>query len=502
MNLTDLIERNARFTPDKPALRFEDAIWDYAFLAGRIEALARAMKSQLGVHRGERVAVLALNRPDYLALLYACARLGAMMVPLNWRLTVPEQLFMLRDAGVKALFIAREFEAVMPALADALPHTRIVTLDDAAAFISFLDAGSSDGREPRVDLSAPLLIVYTSGTTGRPKGAVLTQQAVFCNGVMSHHMHAMTPDDHVLSVLPFFHVGGLNIQTTPALHLGATVTIHARFEPGATLTAIARDRPTLIVLVPATIQVLRQHPAWRATDLTCLRAMTTGSSIVPQELIDAFANRGVPVLQVYGATETCPIAIYTRLGGDLTRSGSTGLPGLMCQARIVDADGNDVPANVPGEIVIRGDNVLTEYWGNEAATAEALREGWYWTGDIAQHDADGCVTVLERKRNLIISGGENIYPAEIERVLDQHSAVLEAAAIGVPDPLWQEVPLAFVVLRDGATITTEELHIHLAAQLARFKLPRDIVIVPELPRNALGKVQHFRLREMWGSSGA
>ncbi len=501
MNLADLIDRNATFTPDKPALRFEETVWDYTFLARRIEALARALQSQLGVRRGDRVAVLALNRPDYLALLYACARLGAMLVPLNWRLSVPEQLFILRDAGVTALFIATEFAAVMPVLADALPHARIVALDDAAAFNSLLDATSSDRREPDVDLSAPLLIVYTSGTTGRPKGAVLTQQAVFCNGVMSHHMHAMTPDDHVLTVLPFFHVGGLNIQTTPALHLGATVTIHARFDPGATLSAIARDRPTLVVLVPATIRVLRQHPAWQTTDLSCLRAMTTGSSIVPQELIDAFANRRVPVLQVYGATETCPIAIYTRLGGDLTRPGSTGLPGLLCEARIVNADGNDVPANVPGEILIRGDNVLTEYWANEAATAEALREGWYWTGDIAQRDTDGCVTVLERKRNLIISGGENIYPAEIERVLCEHPAVLEAAAIGVPDPIWQEVPLAFVVLCEEATTTAEELHVHLAAQLARFKLPRDVIITSELPHNALGKVQHFRLREMWRAGG-
>ncbi|HEY1931741.1 MAG TPA: AMP-binding protein [Acetobacteraceae bacterium] len=498
MNLADLIDRNAAFTPGKPALRFEGAVWDYAFFACRIAALARAMQSQLGVHRGDRVAVLALNRPDYLALLYACARLGAMLVPLNWRLAIPEQVFILRDAGVKAVFVAADFAAVAPLLMQALPQTRIVHLDDAAGFEALLNAGTGDGREPHVDFSAPLLIVYTSGTTGRPKGAVLTQQAVFSNGVMSHHMHAMTADDHVLTVLPFFHVGGLNIQTTPALQLGATVTIHARFAPGDTLAAIAHDRPTLTGLVPAAVQALRQHPAWETTDLTCLRAMMTGSSIVPQKLIDAFTDRGVPVVQVYGATETCPIAIYTRLGGDLTRPGSTGLPGLLCEARIVDAAGNDVAANVPGEILIRGENVLVEYWGNAAATADGLRDGWYWTGDIAKRDADGYVTVLERKRNVIISGGENVYPAEIERVLHDHPAVAEAAAIGVPDPRWQEVPLAFVVLRENATQGAAELRAHVAAQLARFKLPREIVIVPDLPRNALGKVQHFRLREMWG----
>jgi fatty-acyl-CoA synthase len=210
----------------------------------------------------------------------------------------------------------------------------------------------------------------------------------------------------------------------------------------------------------------------------------------------------VPVLQVHRATETCPLATYTRLGGDLTRPGSTGLPGLLCESRIDDADGNDVTDNEPGELLIRGDNVLTECCGNEAATADALRDGWYWTADIGWRDADGHVSVLERKRNLIMSGGENIYPAEIERVPHQHPAVSEAATIGAPDPTWQEVPLASVVLHAGATRTEEEPHAHLAAHLARFKLPREISITWELPRHALGKVPHFRPREMWRASGA
>jgi len=496
MNLADLIERNAAFTPDKAALRFGADAWSYAFLAGRIAGLARAMKAQLGVRRGDRVAVLAQNRPDYLALLYACARLGAMLVPLNWRLTVPEQVFILRDAGVKAVFVAAGFEAVATALPEALPQAGIVGLD-APDFADLLRAGGGDSREPHIDETAPLLIVYTSGTTGRPKGAVLTQQALFVNGVMSQHMHAMTSDDHVLTVLPFFHVGGLNVQTTPALHHGATVTIHPRFTPDDTLAAIARDRPSLVVLVPATMQAVQSHPLWEVTDLTSLRAVTTGSSVVPQPLIDAFTVRGVPVLQIYGATETAPIAIYTRLGGDLARPGSTGLPGLLCDARIVDPAGADVAPGASGEILVRGPNVLVEYWGNAAATAEALREGWYWTGDIATRDADGYFTVLDRKRNVVKSGGENVYPAEIERVLHEHPAVLEAAVIGVPDPHWQEAPVAFIVLRPGAAAGADELRAHAAMHLARFKLPRDIVIVGDLPRNALGKVQHFRLRAMW-----
>jgi fatty-acyl-CoA synthase len=496
MDLSDLIDRNAAFAPDKPALRFQGEVWRYGFLAERIAALACAMQARLGVRRGDRVAVFALNAPDYVALLYACARLGAMLVPLNWRLAVPEQLFILRDAGAKVLFLSDAFDAVCASLAGVLPDVRIVSLDRE---MDTLVAGAAgDGREPGVDWSAPVLIVYTAGTTGRPKGAVLTQQALLCNGVMSQHMHAMTQDDHVLTVLPMFHVGGLNIQTTPALHLGATVTIHPRFSPDETLHAIAQDRPSLTVLVPATIQALLDHPAWRATDLSSLRAIATGSTLVPQAQVDAMTARGVPVLQVYGATETSPIAVYTRLGGDLSRDGSTGLPGLLCEARVVDEAGADSPPGKPGEVVVRGPNVFTEYWGDAAATAEALRDGWFRTGDIATRDADGYVTICDRKKNMIVSGGENIYPAEIERVLLEHPAVAEAAVIGVADARWQEVPFAIVVPRAGASAAADELRALLRSQLARFKVPREIVFVTELPRNALGKIQHFRLRELYG----
>ena len=246
---------------------------------------------------------------------------------------------------------------------------------------------------------------------------MLAQEALICNSVMSQHMHDMTAQDHVLTVLPLFHVGGLNIQTTPALQLGATVTLHARFTPDATLEAIARDRPTLTVLVPATIQAVIEHAAWGSTDLRSLRAVTTGSTQVPQRMVDAITDRGVPVLQVYGSTETCPVAVYTRLAGDWRRPGSTGLPGLACEARIVDDAGKEVPAGVAGEVVVRGPNVLREYWADAKATAETLRDGWYRSGDIATRDADGHFYIHDRKKNLIISGGENIYPAEVERVL-------------------------------------------------------------------------------------
>ncbi|WP_159010697.1 AMP-binding protein [Bradyrhizobium sp. S69] len=502
MDLSDLIERNAAFAPEKPALIFEGEVLSYAAFHARIVRTAQALQTEFGVTKGDRVAILSLNRPDYLVLLYACARLGAMLVPLNWRLAVAEQLFILSDAGAKVVVLEQAFADILPALKQSRPDINVVGLNFTPAagttFDALLAQACGDGRDAGANLICPLLIVYTSGTTGRPKGAVLRQDALLWNGVMSQHMHDLTSEDHVLTVLPFFHVGGLNIQTTPALHHGATVTIHARFTADTTLASFARERPTLTVLVPAIIQAVTDHPGWASADLSSLKAISTGSTLVPPHLIERFVARGVPVLQVYGSTETCPVAVYTRLGGDLSRTGSTGLPGLCCEAAVVDDAGNDMPPNMPGEIVVRGPNVFCEYWGNETATREALHDGWYRSGDIGLRDADGYFWVHERKKNLIISGGENIYPAEVERVLLEHPDISECGVIGRPDPKWDEVPVAYVIRRVGCSIEAESLKAHLLTQLARFKVPRDIVFVDDLPRTALGKVQHFRLRELDG----
>ncbi|KRR06482.1 acid--CoA ligase [Bradyrhizobium jicamae] len=500
MDLCTLIERNAAFAPEKPAIHFEGETLSYARFNQAIEQAARALKSQLGVEKGDRVAILSLNRPDYLVLLYACARLGAMLVPLNWRLAVAEQLFILSDSAAKVLVLEHAFEALLPALAEQLPDTFVVGFDFAplggSEWDGLLDRGRGDSRNLDTDLSCPLLIVYTSGTTGRPKGAVLRQDALLWNGVMSQHMHGLTSADHVLTVLPLFHVGGLNIQTTPALHHGATVTIHRRFTPEATLAAFERDRPTLAVLVPATIQALAEHPAWPTTDLSSVKAISTGSAMVPQRLIAHFVARGVSVLQVYGSTETCPIAIYTKLGGNVSPQGSTGLPGLFCDAAIIDDAGKKLPPGFPGEIAVRGPNIFSEYWGNQEATREALHYGWYHTGDIGRFDADGYFWVHDRKKNLIISGGENIYPAEVERVLMEHPDVAECAVVGRPDPRWDEVPVAYVIRRSEARIEADALRAYVESHLARFKTPREIIFTEELPQTALGKIQHFMLKEL------
>jgi fatty-acyl-CoA synthase len=499
MDLSDLIDRNAAFAPGKAAIRFAGRTLTYAGFAQRIAQAASALASQWRVGPGDRVAVLATNHPDTLVLLYACARLGAMLVPVNWRLAVPEQLYILADASVKSLVVEQAFSDIVAPLRQADPAVHLAGLDfspdSGTTFDAFLQDANGGSRAPRADFSTPLLIVYTSGTTGRPKGAVLRQEALLANAAMSQHLHDMSADDHVLTVLPIFHVGGLNIQTTPALQLGATVTLHSRFAPGPTLEAIERDRPTLTVLVPATLQAVIEHPRWPGTRLDSLRAITTGSTQVPQHLVDAFADRGVPVLNVYGSTETCPIAIYARRSGDWRRPGSTGLPGLLCEARIVDDNDKEVAAGQAGEVVVRGRNVFIEYWRNANATAETLRDGWYHSGDVGTRDADGYFYIHERKQNLIISGGENIYPAEVERVLLTHPAIAEAAVVGAADAKWQEVPVACIVRRPDVDADPAEIEQFCLKELARYKVPRRYVFLDDLPRNALGKVQHFRLKQ-------
>jgi fatty-acyl-CoA synthase len=460
--VSDLLDLFDRIDPQRPAISFEGAALDHGGFARLVETWARRLAGA-GIVEGDRVALLSANRPDYPALVFACARLGAILVPMNWRLAPAEHQFILDDSGAKLLLVERGFVG---------PQAPRVSILDEEVF--------PEAAYVRADAdSTPVLLVYTSGTTGRPKGAVLDQAALLANARNSWAMHEMRADDRVLTVLPMFHVGGLNIQTLPALLLGAEVSIHRRFDPAATLAAIARFEPTLTLLVPATIQALRAHPAWTSTDLTCLRAVGTGSSIVPVELIRAFHARGIPVLNVYGATETSPIASFTTLADAMAKEGSVGRAAPHCELRVVD-----------GEIQVRGPNVAKRYWNAEAATHAAFDGDWFKTGDLGHFDAEGYLWVDERKNDMIISGGENVYPAEIEAVLNAMPGVAESAVVARPDSRWGEVPVAFLVLKPGGAFARPDLD----GRLARFKQPKDYVVVETLPRNAMGKVLRYELR--------
>jgi fatty-acyl-CoA synthase len=486
--LAQLIERRATLAPGEIAISFEDRTLDAAELWRATLAMAGRLRG-LGVAPGDRVALLATNSPEFLILLFACARIGAMLVPLNWRLAAPEHVYMLEDADADLLIYEAGFAEHVAMLAASRPSCRMLGL---AALAGVPD---SEQGEPVGGAESAVLLVYTSGTTGRPKGAVLTQAALIWNAVNSTLMHELSGSDHVLTTLPLFHVGGLNIQTLPVLLGGGHVTLHRRFDPGATLAAIAEARPRLTVLVPAQMAALIAHPAWPVTDLSSLRLVTTGSMIVPMPLIEAFHARGVPVVQVYGSTETAPIAIFLRREDHLRKIGSCGKAGPHCVARIVGRDGADVAPGERGEILLRGPNLMREYWRNPTATEIAFAGGWFHTGDIGHRDAEGYVFIDERKNDLIISGGENIYPAELEAILAEEARIAEAVVVGRPDPRWGEVPVAYVVPRAGAAIAPAEILALFAGRIARFKHPHAVIVTDALPKNALGKVLRYQLRE-------
>ena len=498
-DLSDWISRHADFDPDKPALIYQGDTVTYRQFDSMIGDHARALKHVYGVGRGDRVAYLGLNSPEFLALMFACARLGALFIPLNWRLAGPEHSYILGDAAARVLVCEKEFRDHAEAIRADVPDCEFVAAGfDGDGWLSLneaLQTAQGDDHNPHVTAETPLLLVYTSGTTGHPKGAVLTQEAVQWNAFNSLHMHDMTSADRVLTALPMFHVGGLNIQTTPALYAGATIILQRRFEPVQVLASIVEDRPSLVVLVPATIQALLRLEGWEGADLSGLRAVTTGSSIVPKRLIEAVHARGIPVLQVYGLTETCPVAIYLRAADAMAHVGSTGKSAMHCKVRIVNDAGGDVEKGQAGEILISGPNIMFEYWGNAEATARALDNGWFHTGDVGYEDDDGFIFINDRKTDVIVSGGENIYPAELELVLHEISGVAEATVIGVPDTKWGEVPVAVVVRSAGAKLDEPAILAAFEEALAHFKHPRDIIFVDALPRNVMGKVQKFQLRD-------
>lgn len=503
MDISHWIAHRAAWSPDKVATRFDGRETTYAAMETRVAHLAGGLRDGLGVGPGDRVAHLGYNSPELLQLLFACARIGAILVPLNWRLTPHEHAYQITDCGPDVVLVEPDWFGHMDGLKETFPDLIMVAYGDAPegwrSYEDVLTTASLD-CDYDIDLASPMLIVYTSGTTGRPKGAVLTQNALFHGAVNSTAVFDMTSADHVLTCIPMFHVGGMNIMTTPAMHAGATVTILPQFEPTAVLAEIAESRPTLMVAVPAIAQALAAHPDFAATDLSCFRCVGTGSSTVPEATFTPWHDRGVPITQVYGLTESGPTVTAVPISLGFTHSVSAGKAVLHAEARVVDEEGKDCPPGVSGEIWLRGPNMLKEYWNNPEATAESFAEGgWFKTGDVAHTDDDGWIFVDDRKKELIISGGENIYPAELENILADCPDIAEFAVIGRAHEKWGETPVCCVMRKEGVELTREAVLALFDDRVARYKRPSDVIFIDQpLPRTSLGKVQKFELRKRLG----
>ena len=481
------IDHWARWTPQRTAVVTDRDQVTYAELATRARAMAALLRGR-GVGVGDRVAVCAFNRVEILELLFACGRLGAVLVPINNRLTPSEVRFQLEDCEPSAVLAEAAFDGMLRGAG-----TEPEDLDALAALARAGGMAESESSpQGQGGAGDSLLLVYTSGTTGTPKGAVLSQRSLHYTVLNSVAHEGFGTGSVVASVLPLFHVGGLNIQTVPCLFAGGTVVLADRFEPDGLVAIMRRHRPTHLLLVPAAMKALLSCDSLTADDLDSLGALNCGSSIVSEELIRRFNGLGVRVVQVYGATETGPTAVVLDYQ-DADRVGSCGRPAAHCQLRIVDTTGADVTPGQAGEVWLRGPNLFTHYWNRPSETEQAFAGGWYRTGDLGRFDDDGFVYITGRIRDLIISGGENIYPTEIERVLGEHPAVAQAAVIGRSDDCWGEVPVAFVVAGVGAPPDPATLEGWCKQRLAAYKTPREWIFVDDLPRTSLGKVKKHEL---------
>ncbi len=494
---TDWLAKWAHYTPERLFLRDHrrQTEWTYGQAQRRAQAVAGFLQNDCGIVRGRRVAVLATNCSEYVFLLLACIKLGAVLVPLNFRLTPPELAVMLGDSEPDLLIFAGEFRDRIDTLQregfDA-PTLDLDRLEDLVFAQSAADFRAD--RPGRLD--DLVMILYTSGTTGTPKGAMIDHRMLLWNAINTSLRLDLNSQDHSLSFAPFFHTGGWNVLFTPFLHNGASHTLLEGFDPGLILDLVQRERVSLLFGVPTMMQMLADAPGFGACDLSSLRYAIVGGAPMPVPLINLWHERGVFIRQGYGLTEVGPNCFSLHQDHAVDRRGSIGFPNFYIEARVTADDGRECGADEIGELWLRGEVVTPGYWRNEEATRAAITDGWFHTGDMVRRDAEGFYYVMDRKKNMYISGGENVYPAEVEAVLVAHEAIKEAAVVGVPHPRWGETGHAFLVLHEGRSLDQAAVERFCLDRLAKYKIPKHVTIVTELPRNDAGKIDRAALGQL------
>jgi fatty-acyl-CoA synthase len=502
----DWIAHFARRTPEKIAVvdLLSERRFSYAQFDSRISRLASHLRHQLGVGRGDRVAVLALNTTDTLEVQFACGRLGAVFVPLNTRLTVPELQFMVGDSSPKVMVHDADLAETALTVARLCNVSSTLLLGPSGFYEAAIGVAKPLDRIEEVTLDDISTIMYTSGTTGQPKGAIITHGMTFWNCVNLGGPAYITPSSVLLTVLPLFHTGGLNCYTNPVLHAGGTAVIMRQFDPGLALKLISDPARGINVFfgVPSIYQFMAQHAAFESADFSRLIIGGVGGAPMPVPLLQLWESRGVALQQGYGMTETSPAVLALDREDAARKAGSAGKPVLHTEVRVVRPDGTDCELGELGELWVKGPNITPGYWNRPDANKSSFTDGWLHTGDATRVDEEGFYYVVDRWKDMYISGGENVYPAEVENVLHQLTAIAEAAVIGIPDPQWGEVGMAIVALKPGQSITESDILAHCAANLARFKRPQRIRFVDALPRNATGKIHKPTLRKNFSVASA
>ena len=498
-NVAAQVIKQAEQNPSNTAIIFEGKTTTYGEFASRVRKQAGVLRSR-GVCVGDRVGFLGFNQPGFIETMFATISLGAVFVPLNFRLTGEELAFIIGDAGVHSLIVDPELTEVIDSVRDRLPCHHYFAVEGTPPGYDCLEQATADA-EATSDIASSsahdtLLIMYTSGTTGLPKGAMLTHGNIVWNNVNANLAFGAKNTDVLLTAAPLFHIGGLNVMTISAFQMGSPLVLLRHFDPEAVLAAIERHKVTHMFGAPAMFLFMSQHPAFSKTDLSSIDILIVGAAPCPESLISLYGERGISFCQGYGLTETSPFASFLGPQRCLEKLGSAGLPPVHTDIRIVDGSNSPVAANERGEICIKGPNIMKGYWNRPDATASAIDElGWFHSGDVGYLDEEGYLYICDRLKDMVISGGENVYPAEVESVLFEHPAVAEVAVIGLPDDTWGEAVTAVAALVPDTDLTLAELRGFAEAKLARYKLPLRLHLVDALPRNPAGKVLKFQLRE-------
>jgi fatty-acyl-CoA synthase len=494
LNIGEWISKRAIVQPEKPFLKEKDNVYNNRQFNERVNKTANALIS-LGVSKGDRVAVLLANCSEFLEIFFACAKTGAIMVPLNFRLAVPELVYIVADSA-PCLFIysgdlAAKVEAIKAAGVPVKKYFRQeVELPGDEVFFNYVQQHSA--AEPpiaaEVGLSDPLFIMYTSGTTGDPKGATLTHQNILFGAIHSLLGYGVDRSYKSLVVAPLFHIGALAASVTPIIYAGGSIVISSFYNASEVLNNICKEKINYMFAVPVMFQLLAEAEEWQNADLSHVRFFISGGAPIPLPVIKKYQEeKGVGFVQGYALTETGRLTSLD-LEDSISKAGSVGKEVFHVSLRIVDEQGNDLPPLLPGEILVTGPNVFAGYWGKDAATAAVMKGGWFHTGDMGQRDEEGFVYIVGRKVEMIISSGENIYPAEVERAIISLPQVKEAAAVGMADKKRGEVVAAYVILKNDFCITENEILEALQGKIAHYKIPKKIIFVKEFPRNQSGKV--------------
>ena len=488
MYLLERMNHWARTTPSSPAVVFEGETVDFRAFQAKVENTIALLENEFGIRSGDRVAYLGINHPNMLYFVFACSHLGAIFTPYNSRLAEDEYRYLIENSDPSICFYDEHFAMV----ADLLQNTECM--------LASVEHLNSQTNHPfsiplHKDDSAPLLLVYTSGTTGKPKGVLLSNKAVAANIENGNALYNFQPDQNILVTLPLFHVGGLCILLLPALTQGATIHLHSKFDPWATIKTLSSNNITTTILVPAQMAAMMALPDWDEAEMPAMKYVVVGSSLIPMSQIKAWHAKGIPVSQVYGATETGPTAIGLHPNFAMSYEGSAGQAAHLCSIEVRREDKSMCATNENGDIWVKGPNILSAYWRNQEETDLVLQDGWYNTGDIGHIDEDGFYWIVDRSKDVIISGGENIYPAEVEAVALQHPSIKAIAVVGKRDPHWGETPVAAVELRENTTLEQADFKAFLKDKIAKFKQPKSIVVFDVLPRNGMGKIEKSDIRK-------